>query len=604
MTSYNQLLKIAAYWVLLLCLFSLKALADESAAVVLFSHGVVTVTTSTGSHDLVKGAEVAAGSTIHTGDNSRVQLRFTDGGLVSLMPNSIFAVDSYQQPTANDQGSVSMNLVKGGLRTLTGTIGKQNKDSYELKTKVATLGIRGTQYVATFDNNVMHVHVGDGSVLLFNEFGELLLHAGQRGIVFLGQPPQLTTEQPAIASTSTDAASGDDSDDADAVTQEPANSISHSLPMFMINQPVDNLPVAGTLSYRFNSNYPQNASAIYSPTGMDTEFYELVHFQLDIYLNGNDAVATVDLEIDASTHYVQYSTDQPEKIHWGSGSNKGSFWLNTTANGNCPSCQLVLSGALVGQGLTNAWVDYKLTDSDLTQLTGSVILDLVPALEREVLYAVYHQDSSGAFGEASMASHGGELTNPFSDFWVSVSGSDFNDIDFVASPGVSLTKDIRKTGELVWGSLGVQSSSIGDSQHFFVFASPGPVNLDALGTGVINYKLDQATAVHTDVAGSHSLAKFDLNVYLGTGPSFDVDMALNSNGNTLQYTETGLGGTSWLAQKGAFSFTANDDPNCSNCELIVNGVIAGANQQQAGVTYHFRENNDHYFGAAALKKTP
>src|SRR5690554_3311582 len=157
---------------LLTCLLALvlPAQAVTEAASVLFSHGNVVLTNNAGSYPLEKGAAVSAGDTVITGEDGRIQMRFSDGGLVSLMPNSRFAVEEYSQPSANSEGSVSVNLLKGGLRALSGSIGKKDKDSYKLKTDVATLGIRGTQFVVVMDGDAMRVHVGQGSVALFNEF--------------------------------------------------------------------------------------------------------------------------------------------------------------------------------------------------------------------------------------------------------------------------------------------------------------------------------------------------------------------------------------------------------------------------------------------------
>src|SRR5690606_13233770 len=113
-------------------------------ATVLFSHGTVNASNADGSRALQKGDSISAGDTINTGADGRIQMRFTDGGLVSLRPDSSFAVDKYNQPTADNEGSLAFNLIKGGLRTLSGTIGHKDHDNYQLKTSVATLGIRGT----------------------------------------------------------------------------------------------------------------------------------------------------------------------------------------------------------------------------------------------------------------------------------------------------------------------------------------------------------------------------------------------------------------------------------------------------------------------------
>src|SRR5690554_4549309 len=187
---------------LLTCLLALvlPAQAVTEAASVLFSHGNVVLTNDTGSYPLEKGAAVSAGDTVITGNDGRIQMRFTDGGLVSLMPNSQFAVEEYSQPSANDEGSVSVNLLKGGLRALSGSIGKKDQDSYKLKTDVATLGIRGTQFVVVMDGAAMRVHVGQGSVSLFNDFGELLVPAGMHAEVFPGQASVISTTAPVFMS--------------------------------------------------------------------------------------------------------------------------------------------------------------------------------------------------------------------------------------------------------------------------------------------------------------------------------------------------------------------------------------------------------------------
>lgn len=187
---------------LLTCLLALvlPAQAVTEAASVLFSHGNVVLTNDTGSYPLEKGAAVSAGDTVITGEDGRIQMRFSDGGLVSLMPNSRFAVEEYSQPTASSEGSASVNLLKGGMRALSGSIGKKDQDSYKLKTDVATLGIRGTEFVVVMDGAAMRVHVGQGSVALFNDFGELLVPMGQHAEVFPGQAPVISTTAPVFMS--------------------------------------------------------------------------------------------------------------------------------------------------------------------------------------------------------------------------------------------------------------------------------------------------------------------------------------------------------------------------------------------------------------------
>lgn len=188
-------------WLLSLAcvLFSVQAMAADVAANVSFVSGLVTATSrSTATRELAKGSDVFSGDSIDTLDNGRIQMRFTDGGLVSLMPGTTFSVDEYLYPgkTAED-GSLVFGMLRGGLRTITGSIGKIKHENYELKTPVATLGIRGTEYVAVLNPaNTLRVHVGKGKVVITNDQGTLEVPEGRNAVVSLGHAPELTEQGP------------------------------------------------------------------------------------------------------------------------------------------------------------------------------------------------------------------------------------------------------------------------------------------------------------------------------------------------------------------------------------------------------------------------
>jgi hypothetical protein len=143
---------------------------------------VVALGTAGNSRPLSKGAEVQPGETVSTRDG-RAQLRFSDGSLVSLQPQSDFRVDSYRyagQADGSEQGFFS--LLKGGMRTITGLIGRTNKDNYRVTTNVATIGIRGTEYSITYGDGIT-VSTGEGQVMVCNGGGCLLLSSGESALV-------------------------------------------------------------------------------------------------------------------------------------------------------------------------------------------------------------------------------------------------------------------------------------------------------------------------------------------------------------------------------------------------------------------------------------
>ncbi len=87
---------------------------------------------------------------LRTGPASNLQVRFTDESIVSLKENSELRIDDFRfsgKEDGNERGFLS--LLKGGLRTVTGLVGRANHANYRLSTVTATIGIRGTDYAAT-----------------------------------------------------------------------------------------------------------------------------------------------------------------------------------------------------------------------------------------------------------------------------------------------------------------------------------------------------------------------------------------------------------------------------------------------------------------------
>ncbi len=181
-----------------IALASGSALAEQAGRVS-FVSGEVKATATDGSvRTLVRGAAINGGDRISTGVG-RLQIRFTDGGFVSLQPNSVFGVDQYLYANkAPEESSLFFSLLQGGMRTITGAIGKVNKQSYKVRTPVATIGIRGTEYLARVDAKRLIVSVGSGFVNVYNEHGSTTGGAGQNVQAIPGQAPGFTTDAPDV----------------------------------------------------------------------------------------------------------------------------------------------------------------------------------------------------------------------------------------------------------------------------------------------------------------------------------------------------------------------------------------------------------------------
>lgn len=178
--------------------FPLSALAGVGN--VEFTTGTVNAQSADGAtRTLSKGAEVNIGDTLKT-LSGRMQVKFSDGGYISLQPNTEFTIDEYNY-TGNKDGKEKgfFKLVKGGLRAITGAIGKTDKENYKVSTPTATIGIRGTEYVALQDGDRLQVKVGAGAVVIQNDAGNLVLYQGQSGEVSgPTSAPQQSTETPSV----------------------------------------------------------------------------------------------------------------------------------------------------------------------------------------------------------------------------------------------------------------------------------------------------------------------------------------------------------------------------------------------------------------------
>src|SRR5438105_10235791 len=98
--------------------------------------------------------ELGSGDKISTGADGRVQIRFSDGAYVSLQPNTEFEIKSYHYEGKTDgTESAIFGLFKGALRTVTGFVGRVNRNRYQISTPTATIGIRGTGGLGQVNND-------------------------------------------------------------------------------------------------------------------------------------------------------------------------------------------------------------------------------------------------------------------------------------------------------------------------------------------------------------------------------------------------------------------------------------------------------------------
>jgi hypothetical protein len=119
--------------VALVMLFStVPALANTGTVTQL--SGTLSVRKADGSvRILSQKSTIQSGDTVNTERDSYAQIKFSDGAQVTLKPNTAVKLDNFKfQEDKPAEDSFLYSLVKGGLRAVTGVVGKRSRDAYRL----------------------------------------------------------------------------------------------------------------------------------------------------------------------------------------------------------------------------------------------------------------------------------------------------------------------------------------------------------------------------------------------------------------------------------------------------------------------------------------
>jgi hypothetical protein len=144
-------------------------------------------------------SDVMEGDSLGTESETYARIKFNDGGEVVMRPGTQLKIENYSYNAAKPESdNIVMSMFKGGLRAVTGLIGKRNRDKVTFQTETATIGIRGTHFGAllcqndcagvpttsgTPPPNGLHVDVISGAISVSNPAGTLVLNAGQFGFI-------------------------------------------------------------------------------------------------------------------------------------------------------------------------------------------------------------------------------------------------------------------------------------------------------------------------------------------------------------------------------------------------------------------------------------
>ncbi len=119
------------------------------------------------SQPIKKGDGILAGDLIQTGDSGHVHIRFEDGALVSVRPNSLLRVDEYRVDRAHPaQSSVRFTLEQGVARAISGAAAQAAHERFRLNTPLVAIGVKGTDFTTLSDATRTVVVVNQGAIVL------------------------------------------------------------------------------------------------------------------------------------------------------------------------------------------------------------------------------------------------------------------------------------------------------------------------------------------------------------------------------------------------------------------------------------------------------
>lgn len=115
-----------------------------------------------------RGYSIVPGDVIRTTTSGHVHIRFVDGALVSVRPDSVLQVVEYRYDAANPSASlIKFYLETGTVRGISGDLVAQlARDKFRLNTPLVAIGVKGTDFVTQADAKRAAAGFNQGAIVL------------------------------------------------------------------------------------------------------------------------------------------------------------------------------------------------------------------------------------------------------------------------------------------------------------------------------------------------------------------------------------------------------------------------------------------------------
>lgn len=178
----------AVLWAFFVCLLGLALLPLQARAEVGVAKTIVRdVYGNSINKRMRSGDGLIAKQRVRTGRNSAAELILNGDSRLSIGPRADIRLDEY----VIDAGGIAagtLNVAKGLLRLAA----PKNSVKLTVKTRLATIGIRGTVFDVWSDSEKTEVSTLEGSVEVSSPGGVIIINAGDVVVIRAGKAPQLT----------------------------------------------------------------------------------------------------------------------------------------------------------------------------------------------------------------------------------------------------------------------------------------------------------------------------------------------------------------------------------------------------------------------------
>lgn len=97
------------------------------------------------------GSKILPGETVSSGADARAKIVMSDRNVINVSPDSKLKIEKYENDAKTGQKNVEMNLIEGKVRNNVEQKYDGDKQKFIIKTPTAVAGVRGTQFLTSFN---------------------------------------------------------------------------------------------------------------------------------------------------------------------------------------------------------------------------------------------------------------------------------------------------------------------------------------------------------------------------------------------------------------------------------------------------------------------